>query len=417
MTAHTPTSAPKPRVACPRLCVLAIATVLLHTSCLLPQELPEESESSLAFTPINDERTGRFTFPVALVEHPAHDGHFFVVEQGGDILLLSPGTQGFDVSTFAHIPVVMLELDGLLSLAFHPDFAENRKYYVVYNPAFGELVVEERFADASLAADDGHSREILRVTHRWHGHNGGDLVFGPDGYLYIALGDGSIVTDYITDSQDLRTLHGKLLRIDVDNPTGGGQYGIPADNPFVNHEDVLVRGEIWAYGLRSPWRMSFGPDGRLFLVDVGGGLQDEVNEIVKGGNYGWRVMEGTLCFNDSNLVSPLDSCDHEGMIDPIAIIEHPFPYSVCLVGGGVFRGDPASPLYGSYLFGDYKSRNIYALTETPGADEWNLGVIGHAPASMSSFAQDRRGNVYLLGYYDGIIYRIVHPGLTGQLTP
>lgn len=394
----------------------ALTAGALCSSCLFPPEAPPPEPG---FTVVNDERTGTFHLPVWYGGHPTDDGGWLVAEKSGTVYLVTPGTQGTNGDTagnpvrtvFADIPAFHEGLDGFLTLAFHPDFPANRKYYVAYNAAAGRLVVEERRADSSLRADAGVSREILAVENEVLGHNGGDLRFGPDGYLYIALGDGSTIAEFLTDSQDLRSPHGKLLRLDVDREEDGKPYGIPADNPFANHPDSAVLPEIWAYGLRSPWRMSFAPDGRLFLVDVGHGRQDEVNLIVKGGNYGWRTLEGRECFNDDDPLSPLDDCDRSGTIPPIHVIEHPTPFGVCLVGGAVYRGDPSSRYHGAYLFGDYKNRTIHALFEEEDGS-WRAETLGEAPDFLSSFGEDADGTLYLVGHHAGRIHRM-NPGGSG----
>lgn len=411
-----------------RLPVLLLACAVLFAACLNGTDTentdtpptepnPPPVPAELKFTAINEPQSERFTNPVWFEAHPTEHESFLVAEQGGKVFLMSPEDEGdgYSLSLFAEIPASKQGYDGLLTVALHPDFTENRKYYVCYNPRLGELVLEERRADASLQMDAGVSRTLLRVQNHDYGHNGGDMLFGPDGYLYLALGDGSTIAEFAHDSQDLRAFQGKLLRLDVDHKDEGLEYAIPPDNPFVDHSDPQVRREIWAYGFRSPWRMSWTPGGKLILTDVGHGNQDEVNLIEKGGNYGWRRMEGNLCFDETAPLLPLEACDTTGLIPPVAVVEHAQPFSTCLIGGVVFRGDAASPLYGTYIFGDERTFKFRSLQQASG--EWDLQVIGEAHDHISSLGTDSKGNIYALQYWQGRIFKLEHPHLEGKLTP
>ncbi len=246
-------------------------------------------------------------------------------------------------------------------------------------------------------------------------HNGGDLHFGADGYLYLGLGDAGNPYVYNANSQDLHRFHGKMLRIDVDRKQDTLEYAIPADNPFFGSPDSLVRQEIYAYGFRQPWRWSFDPlDGSLILADVGDWVQEEVDIVQKGRNYGWSIAEGNTCFNRTDEFTPLALCDTTGLAPPIAVLDH-VPISsqptASITGGYVFRRNPASRFYGTYFFGDWVTRKLYALSQGV------ISEVGTAPDQMSAFGTDSAGNIYLVGYNNGVIYRLDHPDLQSAVMP
>ena len=307
---------------------------------------------------------------------------------------------------------------GLLGLAFHPRFPENRRYYLYYMARQGESevdssVIDERRADASLTADAGTKpRRILGIEQPYANHNGGTLAFGPkDGKLYIGTGDGGAAGDPQGHAQNLASLLGKMLRIDVDNTAGGKPYGIPADNPFADGRGPkakdgsaqAARPEVWAYGLRNPWKWSFDAEtGDLWAGDVGQNTREEITKVDKGGNLGWKIMEGTGCFN------PPDGCDQDGLTLPVADL--PRDEAQSITGGYVFRGDPNSPYLGAYFFGDWETRNWWVLM--PGHKAGDLPLkLGLLPDQPSSFGTDAKGNLYMVGYKKGTIYRInLNPG-------
>jgi glucose/arabinose dehydrogenase len=360
--------------------------------------------------------------PVWFGEFPGTRGTFLVGETAGGLHLLEPDGAGFKTGKFGQIPTEAFQgNDGLLGLAFHPDFRTNRKYYVYYILVRGTGVLEERQATADFRGDAGTSRILLRNVFKNVVHNGGDMHFGTDGYLYLGLGDAGNPNVYNTRGQDLSLYAGKMLRIDVDRKDAGLEYSIPADNPFVKDPDPFLKKEIYAYGLRQPWRWSFDPlDGRLVEGEVGDWVQEEVNIVRKGGNYGWSVMEGNTCFNGADEISPLDHCDDAGLTPPIAVIPH-VPVSTaptaCIIGGYVFRGDAASAFYGAYVFGDWETRRLYGLKIGAGAAGEGTGgavQIGTAPEGMSTFGTDSQGNLYVAGFNSGVIRRLDHPGLIGK---
>jgi hypothetical protein len=251
-----------------------------------------------------DTSTIRFKEPIWFGEYPGVEGSFMVAELTGNLHILEPEGAGFRSSLFSNIRVApIFGNDGLLGLAFHPDFKKNHKYYVYYNSADGRDL-EERTASASFREDAGLRREILHVDGKNAAHNGGDMHFGPDGLLYLSIGDGGNPNVYNNRAQDLRILQGKMLRIDVDRKDPGLEYGIPLDNPFADRIDSTRR-EIYAYGLRQPWRWTFdAADGRLIAADVGDWVQEEVDLIRKGGNYGWSRMEAAPASTRKTSCSP-----------------------------------------------------------------------------------------------------------------
>jgi glucose/arabinose dehydrogenase len=348
----------------------------------------------------------KFTWPVCLAEIPGAAGSFLVLEKnsGGNgavakIWLLAPGaTAGSYVkSEFLSVAVSSengsnAEL-GLLSVAFHPRFRENRRYFIDYNPAAGRIhAVEERKFDASSPKDAGVATRVLTLPAN-DGHNGGTLAFGPEGMLYVSVGD---VTDP-RNAQKRSVLMGKILRIDVDNPDAGLPYGIPKDNPFLG---AGMRGEIFAMGFRNPWRFSFdAATGALWAGDVGLGAYEEVDKVVKGGNYGWDVFEGP---------SGTGTCSAGVCLPPV--LAYGREKGRCIIGGHVYRADPTSQFYGAYVFGDYQYNGpMYAISAD--GEPGPLIQIGELGKAISSLGTDSRGNLYVIGHDNGIIYRLEHAEL------
>lgn len=305
---------------------------------------------------------------------------------------------------------------GLLGIALHPDFERNRKFYVYYSAranqpgANHKSIVEEFTMTSPRKADPASGRVVLEFDQPESNHNGGDLAFGPDGLLYIATGDGGGANDRhgsIGNGQNLNTLLGKILRIDVNKPP----YGIPADNPFVGRKDARrgdARPEIFAYGLRNPWRMGFDrPTGRLFVGDVGQNLFEEVDIVRKGGNYGWRIREG---FHEFDRAADRANQRGKELIEPIAEYPHG-PEGISIAGGYVYRGQSVPQLAGKYVFGDYIGP-VYHLTESGGS--WTRGPLQFANRpeewQIYSFGQDAKGELYVLavlqGGDKGVLYRV-----------
>ena len=343
-----------------------------------------------------------FSNPVYLAHAGDGTGRLFVVEQPGVIRVLDPEGGPPREAPFLDIRawVRFGGERGLLGLAFHPQYAENGRFFVNYTrePDGATVIAEYRASGDPNRADPQSERIILTIEQPFPNHNGGQLQFGPDGMLYIGMGDGGAAGDPLGHGQDLGTLLGALLRIDVDSAT---PYAIPDDNPFVGQTGA--RAEIWAYGLRNPWRFSFDRcNGRLLLADVGQNRWEEVDLIKKGGNYGWNVMEGAHCFR------PQAGCRTEGLEMPIAEYDHSLGCSI--TGGYVYRGTRIPRLIGRYLFGDFCSGRIWALTplvpDAQSADEWRMDDLLSTSLSIGSFGEDEAGELYVLDLRGGV-YRLV----------
>lgn len=337
--------------------------------------------------------------PTYLTHSGDGSGRLFIVEKEGRILILKDGMvfkkPFLDISK----RVRSLEVErGLLSLAFHPDFKKNRHLFVYYTDLKGDVVISRFRVSKDEDIADPESEEILlHIPQPASNHNGGQLQFGPDGYLYIGTGDGGGAGDPWGNAQNRAVLLGKLLRIDVDK---GRPYRIPKDNPFVGIKGV--RPEIWAYGLRNPWRFSFdSPTGDLYIADVGQDDWEEVDiqpQSSSGGkNYGWDITEGFACFK------PHKGCKQDGITFPLLAYSHDLGCSV--TGGYVYRGRGIPELTGTYLFGDFCSGKIWGLRkDTSGA--WEVAEFLDTDHNISSFGVDEDGEVYLLDYSRGTLYRI-----------
>ena len=285
--------------------------------------------------------------------------------------------------------------EGLLGMALDPK--NERHLYVYYSADDPRRSVVSRFtvsADFSNA-DPNSELVILEVAQSYANHNGGQLAFGPDGYLYAGLGDGGSAGDPQGNGQDTTTLLGSILRIDVSQAAPKQSYAIPTDNPFANGGG---RGEIWAYGLRNPWRFSFDRDtGQLWAGDVGQNRWEEIDLIRRGGNYGWNVLEGNHCFRPSN------NCPRDGMAPPVW--EYSLDGEPCsVIGGYVYRGAAIPWLHGAYVYGDFCSGKVFGLQYTNGevVEHRQLGDTG---LRIMSFGQDTDGELYLLSQKSGI-YRL-----------
>jgi glucose/arabinose dehydrogenase len=329
-------------------------------------------------------------------------GRLFVVEQTGTIRVLDGGRLLPEPFLDIRDRLVSGGEQGLLGLAFHPAFAANGRLFVDYTDLDGDTVVSEFRVSGSDAerADAASERVLLRIDQPFANHNGGNLVFGPDGYLYVGTGDGGSAGDPFGNGQRLDTLLGKLLRIDVDEEGGGAEYAIPPDNPFVGREGA--RPEIWAYGLRNPWRFTFDREtGDLWIGDVGQGAWEEIDRLgpdEAGANLGWNVMEGAACF------SPSSGCDGSGITPPVAVYGHDEGCSV--TGGFVYRGSRWPELEGAYLFADYCSGTIWGLDA---ARPEHPSVLLQTGRTISSFGQDASGELYVTDLGGGTVLRVVAP--------
>ncbi len=330
-------------------------------------------------------------------------GLVYVVEQAGVIHRLDPAEperSEIFLDIRARVSRDRNE-EGLLGLAFAPSFGENGRFYVYYSAAAPRRSVLSRFeVGGGGQGDAGSEAVILEVDQPYSNHNGGMIAFGPDGMLYVALGDGGSGGDPLGNGQSLGTLLGSILRIDVGQ---GAPYVTPADNPFVGRPEA--RGEIWAYGLRNPWRFSFDTEtGELWTGDVGQDAVEEVNIVRRGANYGWNVMEGSSCFRAA-------SCEAGGMEAPVAEYDHRLGCSV--TGGYVYRGERLLELQGVYLYADFCTGFIWGLRHNDG-QVTEQGQIAEAPFQIASFGEDEAGEVYILGF-DGGVYTFAPP--PGQAPP
>ncbi|MBI2872564.1 MAG: PQQ-dependent sugar dehydrogenase [Chloroflexi bacterium] len=371
--------------------------------------------------------------PVGLVPSPDSTGRLFVLDQSGTLWILTPEGNRLP-EPFLDLRSKMVGLNpsfderGLLGLAFHPSFSTNGRFFVYYSAPLriggpqgwnhtSRISEFKIMPDNPNKADLASERIVLQVDEPQSNHNGGQITFGPDGFLYIPLGDGGAGNDVGLghppggNGQDITTLLGSILRIDVD---GGDPYGIPPDNPFVGKEG---RPEIFAVGLRNPFRIAFdiGGEHELFAGDVGQQLREEVDIVTRGGNYGWNTREGTLCFDPANPGQPRASCastDARGqpLIGPI--IEYANTRAggqgTAVIGGFVYRG-PALPAFnGAYIFGDFSAGatpdgRLFIATRPAAPGMWTVNELkvastanGQLNAYLRSFGQDASGELYIL---------------------
>jgi len=365
-----------------------------------PSPIPTTPTPSFFVEKLPDPSTAQWSLVVSDLEKPvdlqnAGDDRLFVVEQSGVIRVLEAGellTEPFlDLRDFVNASG---NEQGLLGLAFHPNYAENGQFFVNYTDTRGNTVVA-RFSvspDPNLA-DLNSLRVIIRFDQPYANHNGGGIAFGPDGYLYTATGDGGSSGDPQGNSQKLDSYLGKILRIDIDT---ADPYAIPPDNPFVDGTGLP---EIWSYGLRNPWRFAFDPlTGDLYIADVGQSAWEEVNFQLAGAqggiNYGWNIREGAHTFAGGIT---------EGLTDPVAEYGHNLGISV--TGGPVVR-DPSLPDWqGVYLYGDYDTGLIWGLLHD-GQGNWQNEVLFDTDYMISSFGMDVDGRAYLIDHAAGAIYRL-----------
>jgi len=337
----------------------------------------------------------------------AGDGsdRLFVLERAGRIRLISASR---NLQSRAFLDIANQVGDGgseqgLLGLAFHPDYETNGRFFVAYTDNGGSVVLAGYSVSSDPDLADASSGQILLTIEKpAANHNGGMVAFGPDRNLYLSVGDGGGAGDPDGNGQDRTTLLGKILRLDVDS---GFPYSIPSGNPFVGDSDPEVRGEIWAYGLRNPWRFSFDRvTGDLFVGDVGQGRREEIDfepaGASGGGNYGWNVMEGSLCFE------PSSGCDTSGKILPLAEYDTHSSGSCAVTGGYVYRGSMSANMQGVYFYGDYCSGQLWSLRPS-NPRTWVSTLIVDTPYTISSFGEDEAGELYLVDYSGGSIMRIV----------
>jgi len=359
-----------------------------------PGTAPPATTDSLRLVPVV---TSGLSSPLYLTAPTGDTARLFVVEQSGQIRIVRHGQLLPAAFLDIHTRLVSGGEQGLLSVAFHPNYATNGYFYVNYTDLNGDTRVERytvSAADSNLA-DTATHKLIIFIPQPYTNHNGGLVMFGPDGMFYIGMGDGGSVGDPQNRAQSPDSLLGKLLRIDVD---AGDPYAIPAGNPFATSGGAK---EIWALGLRNPWRFAFDRSaGLLYIGDVGQGLWEEVDvqPASQGGlNYGWRIMEGAHCYNPAN-------CSSAGLVLPA--VEYDHSNGQCaIIGGFVYRGARFPALAGQYFYADLCAGWVrsfsYAGGVVTGQTSWNLDL---SPGSPLSFGEDARGELYLLT--GGGVYRI-----------
>ncbi len=343
-----------------------------------------------------------FTRPVDLQHSTDNTNRIFVVEQPGVISVFANDASASSKKVFLDISNKVDDEgneEGLLGLAFHPKYKTNGFFYLNYTASNPNRTVISRFKVSSGNPDqaDPESEQILLTFEQpYSNHNGGQVSFGADGYLYIAVGDGGSGGDPHGHGQDRSTLLGSILRIDVNKKEEGKQYGIPTDNPFAKNTNGY-RKEIYAYGLRNPWRFSFDPaNNRLWTGDVGQNAYEEIDIIEKGGNYGWNKMEGKHCFE------PKNDCNTSGLKLPIH--EYGRDQGLSITGGFVYRGPGIPELKGKYIYADYATRRIWALDYSDANKPVNSELFV-ADFNISSFGVDHDNELYLCGF-DGKIYKL-----------
>ncbi|MEZ6141575.1 MAG: PQQ-dependent sugar dehydrogenase [Zavarzinella sp.] len=350
--------------------------------------------------------------PVFACSPPGDSSRLFILEQRGEIKILDLTASQPLLKATPFLTLSSLATgneQGLLGLAFHPQYATNRTFFINYTEPGGATIIARYTVKAATPdqADSSSAIVVMKVLQPFANHNGGWLGFGPDGFLYIGLGDGGAGNDPGNRAQNLGELLGKMLRIDIDGDDfpedTNKKYAIPSTNPFVNNSGSMK--EIWAYGLRNPWRCSFDrTSGELYIADVGQDDWEEVNVQPPGQggqNYGWRLREG---FHDTGLGSASDVV----LTDPVHEYDH--GEGIAIIGGYVYRGTKVPDLVGKYLFADFTGP-IWMLSFADG--KWAVGENiqstlfpdGNAPKSITSFGEDANGELYLLNQSPGTIYR------------
>jgi glucose/arabinose dehydrogenase len=380
------------------LIFLIAVLILLNIGYHFTWNRPPEEQATLVWPGIT------LKLSLGNIKQPTHIAHagdgsnrLFITEQRGRILLDKGGVISKKPFLDLTARVSCCGERGLLSVVFPPGYAGKKYFYVNYTDRSGDTVVARyRVSHDPDIADPKSEEVILTVEQPYANHNGGQLAFGPDGHLYIGMGDGGSGGDPHKHGQNPSSLLGKMLRIDVES--GKKPYAVPADNPFANGK--AYRPEIWATGLRNPWRFFFDrKTGDLYIADVGQNRYEEIDFEPKGGkggrNYGWNIMEGLHCYAS-------ESCDRKGLALPVAEYDHDEGCSV--TGGVVYRGSRFPQLQGIYFYGDYCSGRIWGLRQS-GA-EWMNKMLKDSGLSISTFGEDEAGEVYVADYGKGNIYRI-----------
>ena len=380
--------------------LLLIFSLSFNMSCAQENSNPsQDSNGNLeiieAFPSLSFERPVDF-------QHAGDDSkRIFVVEQRGVISVFQNDSKTAEKSEFLEIESKVDDSgneEGLLGFAFHPDFKNNGYFYVNYTASSPNRTVISRFNVSSAnpnQADPSSELVLLELEQPYSNHNGGQIAFGPDGYLYIAVGDGGNGGDPKGNGQNRNTMLGTILRIDVNKPNGSKSYSIPSDNPFANSSNGFQK-EIYAYGLRNPWRLSFDSEtGELWVGNVGQNKYEEIDIIKNGGNYGWNTMEGFHCYNSSN-------CNQEGLELPVWEYDRSRG-DISITGGYVYRGSAIQQLKGLYIYADYVSGRVWSLDASSSTSPVNTELFD-MDFAISSFGVDENQELYLCGF-DGKIYK------------
>ena len=355
-----------------------------------------------------------FRSPVEAVAAPGQPGRVYVVEQGigGRARIQTLADGDAEATTFLDIDSRVLQSgeQGLLGLAFHPDYEANGRFFVHYSasgPRRGVVAEYARREGSPLEADPSSERVVLEVPQPFSNHNGGKIAFGPDGYLYVSLGDGGSGNDPQNNAQNLGNLLGTILRLDIDDAPAGAAYGVPADNPFVGVAGA--RDEIYAYGLRNVWKFSFDAEtGALWAGDVGQNRWEEIDLVEAGANYGWRPVEGPDCTG----LQP--GCDPADYAAPVFFYPHNASGGFSITGGFVYRGSRLPTLAGRYLYGDFVSDRLWELDiESTTA---SASLITSSVPSIASINPDWDGEPLVVSY-QGSIFRLVDPSVASEAAP
>ena len=361
---------------------------------------PRSADATVALAPAFGGQS--FTSPVELIAGPGN--RFYVLEQKGVVRVVDPSGAPAQTALDISASIVAGGEAGLLGLAFDPNFADNGFVYLDFTAplpqprsdvVFQSVIARFHSSDGGITIDPSSQKRLLVVDQPYTNHNGGHLAFGPDGFLYISLGDGGSGGDPNGNGQNKNVLLGKLLRID---PNGGEPYGIPPSNPFAGGGG---RPEIFAYGLRNTWKFSFDKaTGELWAGDVGQNKFEEVDRIVLGGNYGWNVREAKHCYNASQ-------CPTEGFIDPV--VEYGRDEGVSITGGYVYRGTRLPALVGKFLYGDFATGRIWAVDKTADGAFVPLLLL-ETDLKISTFGQDAAGEIFVVDYASGKANQLVAAG-------
>lgn len=383
-----------------------------NVTCVAP-DLSGGAGATIALDEVFQNLPG-FNQPLGLLQAPGDSSRWFVVERTGRVRVFAnvPNVSAFD-NDFINLSVSTSGEGGLLGMAFHPNFASNGEVFLSWTEGNPLVSVVARFTSSNggLTLDPGTREDVITLNQDFNNHNGGDIAFGPDGNLYIGFGDGGSGGDPNGNAQDTTNLFGAFLRLDVD---GGSPYAIPPTNPFAanpvcpaDHSSSTDCPEIFAWGLRNPWRWSFDSATRgLWVGDVGQGLREEIDRVELGGNYGWDCREGLIAYTGPP-GGPSSVCPAPSMRDPV----HDYPRSDgnSVTGGYVYRGSALPALAGDYLFADYGSGRIWRLTDD-GAGGWVEEELLDTALAIASFGQGNDGELYVLDIAGGGVYRIVGGG-------